>query len=101
MRTLESTVGQTRRNIRRLLVAGLLLALGPAIFGGFLYVLGRPRPDVTLTFSELGAYLAVLGVLHLLLYAGLFWQFGRLSRRPRLPSDPRPAALPGVPAERA
>ncbi len=97
MRPLESAVGHTRRNLRTLLALGALLALLSAGGGALLFVLGRPRPDVTLTFSEFGEYVAVLGGLHLLLYAGLFWQLGRLSRRPRL----SPETLPAAPAERA
>ena len=90
MRQLESAVRHTRRNIRVLLVVGGSLAVASAGVGLLLFYLGRPRPDVTLTFSEFGAYVAALGLLHLGLYAGLFWQVGRLSRRPR----PLPAAVP-------
>ena len=93
MRPLESAVSQTRRNIRFLLYLGGALALLSASGGLLLFALGRPRPDVTLTFSEFGEYVAVLGAIHLGLYAGLFWQVGRLSRRAR-PQPAEPAAVP-------
>ncbi len=85
MRKLESSVGNTRLFIRVFLVLGAALAAASAGVGALLFFLGRTRPDVTLTFSEFGFYLAVVGGLHLLLYAGLFWQVIRLSQRPRLP----------------
>ena len=89
MRPLESAVGSTRRNIRIFLAVGGLLAVVSCGIGGLLFYLGRPQPDVTLTFAEFGLYVAGLGVLNLLCYAGLFWQISRLSRRPRpLPAEP-------------
>ena len=94
MRPLESAVRDTRRNIRIFLVLGGALAVASAGLGALLFSLGRARPDVTLTFSEFGGYVAVLGLLHLGLYAGLFWQVGRLSRRPRpLPNVPEAKLL--------
>ncbi len=88
MRKLESSVGNTRRFIRVFLVLGASLAAASAGVGALLFSLGRTRPDVTLTFAEFGLYVAGLGALHLVLYAGLFWQISRLSRRPRLlPAD--------------
>ena len=91
MRKLESSVGNTRRSIRIFLVLGASLAVASAGLGALLWILGRTRPDVTLTFAEFGLYVGGLGVLHLVLYAGLFWQVSRLSRRPRLPSADAPA----------
>ena len=70
------------------LPVGASLAAASAGVGALLSVLGRTRPDVTLTFAEFGLYVAGLGALHLCLYAGLIWQVSRLSRRPRpLPAD--------------
>ncbi len=91
MRQLESSVGNVRRFIRVFLVLGALLAVASVGMGALLFSLGRTRADVTLTFAEFGLYVAGLGALHLLLYAGLFWQVSRLSRRPRLPSADAPA----------
>ena len=95
MRPLESAVRDTRRNIRIFLVLGGALAAASAFLGVLLFFLGRPRPDVTLTFSEFGGYVAVLGLLHLGLYAGLFWHVSRLSRRPR-PQPGEPANVPAA-----
>ena len=92
MRPLESSVGHTRRFIRVFLVLGASLAAASAGTGALLWGLGRSRSDVTMTFAEFGLYVAALGTLHLLLYAGLFWQGSRLSRRPR-------SALADTPAE--
>ena len=91
MRPLESAVATTRRNIRLYLILGASLAAASAGVGILLFFLGRTRPDVTLTFSEFGGYVAALGGLHVLLYAGLFWHVSRLSRRPRLPTADAPA----------
>ena len=88
MRPLESAVAHPRRRIRTFSILGASLAAASVGVGVLLFFLGRTRPDVTLTFSEFGLYVAVLGALHALLYAGLFWHVGRLSRRPRaLPTD--------------
>ena len=88
MRQLESSVGSTRGFIRVFLVLGASLAAASAGVGALLFSLGRTRPDVTLTFAEFGLYVAGLGALHLVLYAGLIWQVSRLARRPRpLPAE--------------
>ena len=92
MRPLESAVATTRRNIRALLILGGLLAVFSAVSGGLLLYLGQPRPDVTMTIAEFGQYTLILGIIHAMLYAGLVWQVGRLSKRPRpLSADPAKA----------
>ena len=76
------TLGKTRRNIRVLLALGTLLAVLVGGLGGLIFVLGYTRPDVTLTFSELGCYLLALCLINLVIFVGLFWQLSQLSRRP-------------------
>ena len=76
------TLGRTRRNIRVLLALGSSLAVLVGGLGALIFVLGYSRPDVTLTFRELGGYLLALCLLNLVIYIGLYWQVSRLSRRP-------------------
>ena len=76
------TLSRTRRNIRALLALGSLLAVLVGGMGALILVLGHSRPDVTLTFWEFGGYLVALCGLNLVIFAGLFWQVGQLSRRP-------------------
>ena len=76
------TLSRTRRNIRALLVLGSLLAVLIGSLGALIFFLGRSRPEVTQPFWEFGCYVLLLCLLNLAVYLGLFWQVGRLSRRP-------------------
>ena len=78
---LSSTLSKTRRRIYGLLGVGLLAASGSALIGGLIVLLGHSRPDVIQPFWESGEYVALLGLFNLGIYAALFWQVGRLSRR--------------------
>ena len=76
------TLSKTRRNIRALLALGSLLAVLVGGMGALIFFLGYSRPDVTQPFWEFGCYVALLCLLNLAVYLGLFWQVSRLSRRP-------------------
>ena len=88
------TLGKTRRNIRVLLALGGLLAVLVGGLGALIFLLGYSRPDVTLTFCELGCYLLALCLLNLVIFIGLFWQMHQLSRRPGpRRNSPHPAQI--------
>ena len=78
---LSSNLSKTRRRIYGLLGVGLLAAAGAAAIGGLIVLLGHSQPDVVQPFWESGEYVALLGLFNLGIYAALFWQVGRLSRR--------------------
>ena len=81
MRLLSSSLSKTRRRIYGLLGVGAVVALGASAVGGLIVLLGHSQPDVTQPFWESGEYVALLGLFNLGVYAALFWQVGRLSRR--------------------
>ena len=81
MRLLSSNLSKTRRRIYGLLGVGLAVALGASAVGGLIVLLGHSQPDVIQPFWESGEYVALLGLFNLGIYAALFWQVGRLSRR--------------------
>ena len=84
------TLSKTRRNIRALLALGGLLAVLVGGLGTVVFLLGYSRPDVTQPFWEFGVYVALLCLLNLAIYLGLFWQVSRLSRRPDAKGRNRP-----------
>ena len=78
---LSSTLSKTRLRIYALLGTGALVALGASALGALIVGLGHSQPDVVQPFWETGEYVALLGVFNLGIYAALFWQVNRLSRR--------------------
>ena len=58
--------------------------------GALIFFLGWSRPDVTQPFWETGGYVMLLCGVNLVIFAGLFWQVSRLSRRPETGSRNRP-----------
>ncbi len=81
MKQLSSHLSKPRRRIYGLLTAGGLIAFGAAAVGGLIVALGHSSPDVTLPFWECGEYVLLLGLVNLGIYAAVFWQMGRLTRR--------------------
>ena len=81
MRLLSSSLSKTRRRIYGLLGVGLAAAASASAVGGLIVLLGHSQPDVIQPFWESGEYVALLGLFNLGIYAALFWQVGRLSRR--------------------
>ena len=98
MRLLSSNLSKTRRRIYGLLGVGVAVALGASAVGGLIVALGHSQPDVVQPFWESGEYVALLGLFNLGIYAALFWQVGRLSRRDGRKSVDGPPGAAGVDA---
>lgn len=81
MKLLASKLSKPRRRIYGLLAVGGLLTGTVAAVGALVVWLGHASPDVTLPFWECGQYLLLLSVGNLGIYAAIFWQMGRLTRR--------------------
>ncbi|MDX1679284.1 MAG: hypothetical protein R3242_01015 [Akkermansiaceae bacterium] len=66
------------RGLRALFIlAGFMVAFG-ILGGGALLMGGYPRPEVTLPMWKFGQYALFLGVIHLLIYGGIYWQVRKL-----------------------
>ena len=96
MRLLSSNLSKTRRRIYGLLGVGVAVALGASAVGGLIVALGHSQPDVIQPFWESREYVALLGLFNLGIYAALFWQVGRLSRRDGRKSVDGPPGAAGV-----
>lgn len=71
--TSSTLVSKSRRNIRALFLLAFIAAFLNSLTGNL-------KPGITKPITEVGQFALEAGLIHLFLYAGLFWQFRRLQK---------------------
>lgn len=78
--TSSTLVSKSRRNIRALFLLAFIAAFLNSLTGGIYLMTGNIKPGITKPITEVGQFALEAGLVHLFLYAGLFWQFRRLQK---------------------
>lgn len=73
---------KTRRNLRALIAIGFALALAASVTGIIILTLSLGPAAGGRSTSLTGQYVLLLGLAHLVVYAGIFLQVRKLMNRP-------------------
>ena len=69
---------KTPRSLRALFVFAAFHVSLTVLGGGLLLIMSHPHPDVTQPVWQFGQWMLFLGIIHFLIYAGIYWQVRKM-----------------------